>query len=92
MSSSSIHPANLSLWSLSHAIHADFAASQVLPFDRSASDVFASLRAERVRIATMDLRIAAIAISNGLILLSRNTSDFGKVPGLRVEDWTLPVS
>jgi len=37
----------------------------------------------------MDLKIAAIAIANDATLLSRNLRDFGKVPDLRVEDWTL---
>ncbi len=36
----------------------------------------------------MDLKIAAIAMSLGATLLSRNLADFKKVPELKVEDWT----
>jgi tRNA(fMet)-specific endonuclease VapC len=65
-----------------------FSAAPVLPFDAGALAVFNELRAQRVRISTMDLRIAAIAFSRGLVLLTRNVSDFSKVPGLITEDWT----
>ena len=66
-----------------------FALAPVLPFDAAAAAVFDDLRAQGVRIATMDLRIASIALCRGLIVLTRNTRDFGKVPGLVTEDWTL---
>lgn len=65
-----------------------FAAARVLPFDNNASLVFDSLTARRVRVATMDLRIASIALSTGLTLLTRNSRDFTKVPGLTIDDWT----
>ena len=67
----------------------DFSASQVLPFDDAAAATFESLRSQRVRIGTMDLRIAAIALSRKLTVLTRNVADFQKVPGLQVEDWTI---
>ena len=66
-----------------------FAAAAVLPFDAKASLVFDALIAKRVRIGTMDLRIASIALSQGLTLLTRNARDFTKVPGLVIEDWTI---
>jgi tRNA(fMet)-specific endonuclease VapC len=65
-----------------------FARIQVLSFDPVAANLFDSLRAQRVRIGTMDLRIAATALTRGLVVLTRNTSDFNQVPGLSVQDWT----
>jgi tRNA(fMet)-specific endonuclease VapC len=51
-------------------------------------NTFDQLKSAKIRIGTMDLRIAAIALSRNLTVLTRNLSDFGKVPGLRIEDWT----
>lgn len=66
-----------------------FAAAPVLPYDAQAIAAFDELREQRVRVSTMDLRIAAIALSRNLVLLTRNISDFRKVPGLVTEDWTV---
>jgi tRNA(fMet)-specific endonuclease VapC len=66
-----------------------YAAAVVLAFDTSAAAMFDALVSQRIRIATMDLRIAAIALSQGLTLLTRNSRDFSKVPGLVTEDWTI---
>lgn len=66
----------------------DFSTAQVLAFDQQAADQFDGLRAQRLRIGTMDLRIAAIALANGYTLLTRNHVDFARVPNLTVEDWT----
>jgi len=67
----------------------DFATVPVVPFDTVAAAVFDGLLAQRVRVATMDLRIASIALSQGMVLVTRNVGDFGKVPGLPIEDWTI---
>jgi tRNA(fMet)-specific endonuclease VapC len=64
-----------------------FADWRILPFDDLASDMFQSLRAQRIRIGTMDLKIASIVRVHDATLLSNNLRDFKKVPGLRVEDW-----
>jgi tRNA(fMet)-specific endonuclease VapC len=67
----------------------DYAAISVLPFDSTAAAAFDGLVAQRLRVGTMDLRIASIALAQGLILLTRNTRDFRQVPGLVTEDWTV---
>ena len=69
-------------------IISDYTFAEVVPFDTNASTTFRQLRQSRIRIGTMDLRIAAIALSRQLIVVTRNTVDFSKVPGLVLEDWT----
>jgi tRNA(fMet)-specific endonuclease VapC len=59
----------------------------ILPFDPGAADEFERLRRQGVRIGAMDLKIASIARVRDALLLSANQSHFGKVPGLRVDDW-----
>ena len=49
---------------------------------------FEDLKRLRLRIGSMDLKIAAIALSQDGLLLSANLKDFQRVPELRVEDWT----
>ena len=75
-------------YAMFNQILVDFAEAQVLPFDDAAAAGFDALRAQHVRIPTLDLRIAATALSRDLTVLTRNVVDFSKVPGLRVEDWT----
>jgi tRNA(fMet)-specific endonuclease VapC len=60
---------------------------RVMAWNEPAADIFARLRRSHVRIGTQDLKIAAITLANDATLLSANLRDFGKVPGLRVEDW-----
>ena len=64
-----------------------FAAWEVLPFDQRAAATFVQLRQQGVRIGTMDLKIAAIALEHQALVLSGNLRDFHQVPGLHVEDW-----
>jgi tRNA(fMet)-specific endonuclease VapC len=60
----------------------------VLDFDEAAIHEFQQLQRERIRIGTMDLKIAAIALSLNATVLTRNVADFRMVPNLKVEDWT----
>ena len=65
--------------------HVDRAIARTSPFTHE----FQNLKAMRLGVSTMDLRIAAIAKANRVKLLSRNLRDFRHVPGLDVEDWTV---
>ena len=65
-----------------------FLKMNVLSFGAEAQTQFEQLRGQCPRLQTMDLRIASVAMVSGAVLLSRNLQDFGRVPGLTVEDWT----
>jgi tRNA(fMet)-specific endonuclease VapC len=66
-----------------------FCAIPLVAFDQTAAMIFQRLQQQRIRIGTMDLRIASIALAHDATILSRNSADFQRVPGLRVEDWTM---
>jgi tRNA(fMet)-specific endonuclease VapC len=61
----------------------------IADFDDPAVDQFEWLRRQRVRIGTMDLKIAAIALARNALLVSANLSDYRQVPNLRVENWLI---
>jgi tRNA(fMet)-specific endonuclease VapC len=65
-----------------------FKVIPVIEFDNLAATTFEDFKSRKIKLATMDLRIAAIAMSKQLVLLTRNHKDFVKVPGLIIEDWT----
>jgi tRNA(fMet)-specific endonuclease VapC len=65
-----------------------YCATPIIPFDRVAIDVFQNLWLQRLRVGTMDLKIASIALANNAILLTRNLTDFNRVPNLHTEDWS----
>jgi tRNA(fMet)-specific endonuclease VapC len=75
-------------YELMSAILRTYSARMVLPFDANSHAVFDRLTAAKVNVKTMDLRIAAVALANNLVVVTRNSADFAKVPGLTVEDWT----
>ncbi len=62
-----------------------------VPFDDSAAEEYGKVRAHLADFGTPigpnDLLIAAIVLANGLILVTNNTSEFSRVPGLSSEDW-----
>jgi tRNA(fMet)-specific endonuclease VapC len=66
----------------------DFKVLPLVSFDADAASVFSQLQTQRIQLARMDSRIAAIALSRKLVLLTRNHRDFSKVPGLLIENWT----
>jgi tRNA(fMet)-specific endonuclease VapC len=62
---------------------------RILPYTESAIARVAQLKALRLNVGLMDLRIAAIALEHGAIVVTRNRRDFGRIPGLSIEDWSI---
>jgi tRNA(fMet)-specific endonuclease VapC len=62
-----------------------------LPFDDSVAAVYGQLRSQLERLGTpigpLDLQIAAICITHNLTLVTHNTREFSRIPGLAIEDW-----
>ncbi len=65
----------------------DFQRLQILSDSAKANSLFEDWRRQGIRIATHDLRIAAICVAHSAGLVSRNRQDFEHVPGLAVEFW-----
>lgn len=70
---------------------------QVFPivgFDEKAAEEYGKLREDLgsrgLLIGPNDLMIAAIALANGLTLVTNNTAEFSRVSGLVIEDWQIP--
>lgn len=60
----------------------------ILEFDEQAAEEFQRLKKLHPRLGTMDLKIASVALANQAVLLTRNSSDFGRITSLSIEDWT----
>ena len=66
---------------------------EVVPFDEAAADAYGTVRAVMEKkgrpIGPLDTLIAAHALALGTVLVTNNTREFRRVPGLSVEDWSL---
>lgn len=60
----------------------------IVDFDEAAARAYAKLPFKRAR---FDRLLAAHALSIGAIIITNNEADFVDVPGLKVENWTLPL-
>lgn len=64
---------------------------ELLPFNRDDASTYARIRAALERkgtpIGPYDLQIAAQAVTRGLVLVTGNTREFRRVPGLKCENW-----
>ena len=73
------------------ALRRFLATLEVAPFDALAAEVCGSMRAwlasQGTPIGPYDILIAAHAHALGVTLVSNNTREFERVPGLKVENW-----
>lgn len=64
---------------------------EVVDFDkedsRQAGEIRAALAVKGTPIGPYDVLIAGQAMARNLILVTHNTDEFGRVPGLQIEDW-----
>ena len=70
-----------------------FADLAILDLDREDARVAGEIRADLARqgrsIGPYDVLIAGQARARNLTLITNNTDEFARVPGLQIEDWTL---
>jgi tRNA(fMet)-specific endonuclease VapC len=59
----------------------------ILPFTEQSIARWRQLKQAKLNVRAMDLKIAAIALDLKMIVVSRNTADFERVPGLVTENW-----
>jgi tRNA(fMet)-specific endonuclease VapC len=67
-----------------------FHTLKLIEFDTACEQHFQQLLSMRLRVGTQDLKIAATALANRLVVVTRNQRDFAHVPGLTLEDWSVP--
>jgi tRNA(fMet)-specific endonuclease VapC len=59
----------------------------ILPYSQTAMTRVTDWQKMKLGVGKMDLRIAAIALEHGAIVVTRNLRDFGRVPGVTAENW-----
>jgi len=76
---------------LRRAIRSFISDVAVVPFDEAAAERFAVVAAGLAKAGTpigvLDTLVAAQALALGLTVVTNNTRHFGRVPGLKVENW-----
>ena len=66
----------------------NYQAIAIIPFSRTSALEHQRLRKAYPRLGNMDLKIAAIALTNNATLVTRNKSDFGQIVELSIDDWS----
>jgi len=64
---------------------------EIFPQTEASFERFDALVAMKLNVGKMDLRIASVALELGATIVTHNLRDFGRVPGLSIADWSLPL-
>lgn len=75
-----------------HAALTNFLAPfEIIDFDQRCAIVYGQIRSTLAKAGTpigpLDTLIAAQTVAHGLILVTNNANEFGRVPHLTMEDW-----
>ena len=72
-------------------MHAFLANYDTLPFTDQDAALFGTLRAQLesagITIGVLDAMIAAQGVANNLTIVTHNTREFLRIPGISLEDW-----
>ena len=79
------------IWAYHHLIQswATLNAFPIVAYETNADAEFQRLLKLRTGVGAHDLQIAAIAITDNLIVLTNNKKDFSRIPGVRFTDWSV---
>ncbi|MDB5306562.1 MAG: nucleic acid-binding protein, partial [Gemmataceae bacterium] len=59
----------------------------IVSFPLGAVARYAVYKKQKLNVGANDLKIASIAIEAGAIVVTRNTRDFQRIPGVSIENW-----
>lgn len=75
-------------------MHAFLANYDILPFTDQDAALFGAFRAQLesagITVGVLDVMIAAQGVSNNLTVVTHNTREFIRIPGIKLDDWVIP--
>ena len=75
-------------------MHAFLANYDILPFTDQDAALFGAFRAQLesagITVGVLDVMIAAQGVSNNLTVVTHNTREFIRIPGINLDDWVIP--
>ena len=75
-------------------MHAFLANYDILPFTDQDAALFGAFRAQLesagITAGVLDVMIAAQGVSNNLTVVTHNTREFIRIPGIKLDDWIIP--